>query len=67
MDNKILEEISKGIFINFNKLDEEQQINLMKTWNQDIWIKYCMQNTVSENDVFDPIMNLIEADEYKTQ
>lgn len=67
MDNKILEEISKGIFINFNKLDEEQQINLMKTWNQDIWIKYCMQNTVSENDVFDPIMNLIEADEYKTK
>lgn len=62
MSEKIFEEVSNGNFTNFNKLNEAQQIDSMKTWNQEMWIKYCMQNTVSENDVFDPIIKLIESD-----
>lgn len=61
----LFEEISNGDFKNFNNLEEEQQIEVMKSWNQDMWIKYCMQNTVSEDDVFDPIMRLIDEDEQR--
>lgn len=43
---KIIEEIQHGDFSNFNKLSESQQIELMKTWDRSMWIKYRMQNTV---------------------
>lgn len=62
MNNDILEEIQKGEFSNFNMLNENQQIEIMKSWNHDMWIKFRMQNTVSEEEVFDPILKLIEQD-----
>ena len=63
MDKKILKEIQGDDFSNFNLLDEDQQIEIMKSWNQDMWIKYHMQNTVSEEDVFEPIFKLIDSDD----
>lgn len=42
MDKNILEEIQKGDFSNFNMLNGNQQIAIMKSWNQDMWIKFRM-------------------------
>ena len=59
IDNKLCYELQNGDFSNFNKLNENQQIDIMRHWNKEMWIKYCMQNTVSEEEVFDPIFRLI--------
>lgn len=53
----------KVFFSNFNLLEEEQQIDLMKNWDRNMWIKFRLQNTVSESDVFDPIFKMIDEDE----
>lgn len=45
-----------------DNLDEESKIEIMKNWDKSTWINFCMQNTVSEHDVFDPIFKLIEED-----
>lgn len=63
MTNKIFEEVQKGDFSNFNRLNEKQQVEIMKNWNSVQWIKYRMQNTVSEEDVFNPILKLIESND----
>ena len=60
---KIFEEIREGDFSNFNLLDEDQQIEIMKGWNRNTWIKFRMQNTVSEEEVFGPIFKLIDSDD----
>lgn len=62
MDKKILEEIQKGDFSDFNMLNGNQQIEIMKSWDQDMWIKFCMQNTVSEEEVFESILKLIGSE-----
>lgn len=63
MSNKLFEEIPKGDFSNLNMLNENQQIEIMKKWKRNIWIKFRMQNTVSEEEVFDPILKLILVDD----
>lgn len=61
----LYEEIKNGDFTNFNMLNENQQIEIMKNWNQKQWIKFRMQNTVSEEEVFEPIIKLMEDDEIR--
>ncbi len=63
MNNRILEEIQSGDFTNFNMLSENQQIEIMKKWDGQQWIRFRMQNTVSEKDVFDPILKLSDEEE----
>ncbi len=63
MNNRILEEIQSGDFTNFNMLSEIQQIEIMKNWDEQQWIRFRMQNTVSEKDVFDPILKLSDEEE----
>lgn len=47
-------------FAYLDNLDEDQKIEIMKRWDRQTWIRFRMQNTVSEQEVFDPIMKLIE-------
>lgn len=47
-------------FAYLNNLDEDKKIEIMKSWDRETWIRFRMQNTVSEQEVFDPIMKLIE-------
>ena len=63
MEKKLFEEISNGVFTNFNELNEAHRIEIMKNWNQEQWIKFRMQNTVSEEEVFEPILRLIDHDD----
>lgn len=62
MDKKILKEIREDNFPNFNRLDEAQKIEIMRSWNREQWTKFCMQNTVPEKEVFDPILKLIDSE-----
>lgn len=62
MNNRIFEEVQNGNFSNFNKLNENQKIEIMKKWDRSMWIKFRMQNTVSEREVFDPIFDFIDSD-----
>lgn len=49
-------------FVYIDSLDEESKIEIMKNWDKATGIRFRMQNTVSEHDVFDPIFKLIEED-----
>ena len=35
----------------------------METWDDKQWIKYRMQNTISEEECFGPVLKKIEEDE----
>lgn len=60
--NLLLEEIDKGDFKRFENLSEPQQNKIMKTWNRQQWIKYRMQNTISDEECFGPVLKHIEDD-----
>ena len=60
MNRKISEEIQGDDFSNFNLLDEDPQIEIMRSWNRRQRTNFRMQNTVSEEDVFAPIIKLID-------
>ena len=60
---KINHEILQNNFKVFNDLSELGQKEIMKTWDNEHWIRYCMQNTISEEEVFDPILKLIEEED----
>lgn len=47
-------------FSEFNKLNESAQMDLMATWNKEQVMSYYMQNTISEEECFAPIMELID-------
>lgn len=50
-------------FTYLDNLDENRKIEIMKGWDRETWIRFRMQNTVSEQEVYDPIMKLIEEDD----
>lgn len=52
-----------GNFFQFNQLSEDDKASIMMTWPRETWVYYCMQNSVSEEDVFNPILKLIEEDD----
>ena len=61
--NLLLEEIDRGDFTRFNNLDEIKQGKIMKTWSEEQLIKYYMQNTISEEECFGPVLKIIKGEE----
>ncbi len=62
MDNKLI--ILEDGSIDFNKfhqLNESEKIKLMSIWNQEQIMSYYMQNTISEEECFAPILKLING------
>ena len=49
-------------FNKFNLLTEAEQINEMEFWTPQQWIAYRMQNTISEEECFGPILAKIEKE-----
>ena len=47
-------------FEKFNRLSEDQQVKFMEHWTPQQWIEYCMQNTITEEECFGPVFELIE-------
>lgn len=56
------EEFQSGDFSRFNLLTKDEQVTVMQKWSKDTWDKFRMQNTVSEEEVFEPIFKLIDND-----
>ncbi|MBQ6624310.1 MAG: hypothetical protein IIX39_00635 [Clostridia bacterium] len=59
MKKNFLNEDGSFDFENFNQLNESKQIQLMETWTPQQWLEYRMQNTISEEECFTPIFELI--------
>lgn len=47
-------------FEKFNLLNESEQKTVMMTWTSQQWLEYRMQNTISEEECFAPVMELID-------
>lgn len=45
---------------NFNLLNESEQVLVMSTWNQEQIMSYYMQNSISEEECFAPVLELID-------
>ena len=67
IDDKLFEELRNGNFSNFNMLNDNQKIEIMKKWDRHMWINFRMQNTVSEREVFDPLYDLIDSEKEEKQ
>lgn len=67
MDKKLIKQINQEIlkedFVTFDSMTEQDRLEIMKSWNSKHWIKFRMRNTVTEDEVFDPIFKMIEEDE----
>ena len=61
MENKkrFLNEDGSINFTNFNLLNESEQVAAMSTWDQEQIMSYYMQNTISEEECFTPVLELI--------
>ena len=46
-------------FDKFNLLSEEEQLDEMEHWTKKQWIDYRMQDTITEEDCFGPVLELI--------
>lgn len=46
-------------FEEFNLLSESEQISKMENWTSQQWFDYGMQNTISEEECFAPVLELI--------
>ena len=61
MRNIINEDRSMN-FEAFSQLNESEQISYMEKWTDEQWIEYCMQNTISEEECFGPILNKLDRE-----
>ena len=59
MGKMILNEDGSINFEKFNQLDEAKQVKMMEKWTPQQWMEYCMQNTISEEECFGPVFELI--------
>ena len=58
--SQINESVKHGDFTEFNMLNEDEKIENMKSWTPQIWDSYYLQNTISEDDVFDAVYKIID-------
>lgn len=63
IEDMITKEIKAGNFKNFDWLSEAEKVGLMTNWDRKMWVTFMLRNTVSEEEVFDPIFRLIEDEE----
>ena len=45
---------------NMDKLTESEKVSYMKTWTEQQKLEYLMQNTITEEECFEPIFDLID-------
>ena len=60
MEKMILNEDGSIDFEKFNQLNESKQMQLMEKWTPQQWMEYRMQNTISEEECFAPVFELIK-------
>ena len=62
MKKEILKEDGSIDFEKFNLLTESEQISYMERWTPQQWMAYRMQNTISEDECFGPLLNKLDRE-----
>lgn len=57
---RINEAVKNGDFTEFNTLNENEKAESMKSWTPQMWDSYYLVDSISENEVFDAVMQIIE-------
>lgn len=65
MQKNILNEDGSINYDKFNLLTEEEQVSYIEKWTPQEKMRYLMQNTISEEECFGPVLKIIEQDELK--
>ena len=59
----INEAVKHGYFTEFDKLGEDKKIEIAKTWNEEMQVKYLSRKpSLSEEDVFDTLIAKIKSE-----
>ena len=57
----INEAVLNNDFSSFNQLDEYDQKQVQKTWNQTMWLNYMSQEpTISDDDLFNELYKIVD-------
>lgn len=60
----INEAVLNNDFSLFNQLNEDDQKQVQKTWNQTMWLNYMSQEpTISDDDLFNELYKIIDNSE----
>lgn len=59
----INEAVKHGDFTEFNRLNEDEKVENMKSWTKDMRIKYLSQNSITDDDLFNEIYKIIDNSE----
>lgn len=62
MKKRIINEDGSINFESFNMLNESEQISYMEKWTPQQWRAYRMQNTISEEECFGPLLNKLDKE-----
>lgn len=60
MNRKFIKKDGSINFDRFALLNESEQISYMENWTPQQWRAYRMQNTISEEECFGPVLKLID-------
>lgn len=59
----INETVKHGDFTEFNRLNEDEKVENMKSWTKNMRIKYLSQNSITDDDLFNEIYKIIDNSE----
>ena len=62
MKKRIINEDGSINFESFNQLNESEQISYMEKWTPEQKMEYLMQNTISEEECFGPLLNKLDKE-----
>ena len=61
----INEAVLNNVFSSFNQLNEDEQKEVQKTWDQTMWLNYMSQEpTISDDDLFNELYKIIDEAEH---
>lgn len=59
---RIINEDGSMNFEAFNQLNESEQISYMEKWTEEQKMTFLMQNTISEEECFEPLLNKLDKE-----
>ena len=56
----INEAVQNNDFSSFNQLNEDDQVEVMKTWTEEMWCNYYTKDSISEQDFLNAMYKIID-------
>ena len=56
----INEAVLNNDFSSFNQLNEDDQVEVMKTWTEEMWCNYYTKDEVSLDDTFNELYKIVD-------